>query len=799
MAPTERILTALADRNLDPKQTGKGWSARCPAHDDRRPSLSISEGDGGRALVHCHAGCDIGAICEAIGLKPTDLMPANGVDTDKTSNQSKKSRVSSTSTTDKTYPTADAAVKTLEHQHGQRSAEWTYHDAQGEPIGVVVRWNMSDGKVIRPVTRQGHQWIVGGMPDPRPLYGLPNLANAERVYVCEGEKAADAARSIGLVATTSAHGSKSANKTDWSPLAGKEIVLLPDNDTAGEAYADEVARILGNLTPPPSSIKILELLNLPEGGDIVEWVEQHGDAAEPESMVSEINSLIEEAEPLRVKRRTTSIQPFQPFPTNALPTTSRMLVEAGATALGCDPSYIALPLISLLGSVVGNRRRIELKRGWCEPCVFWTVVVGESGTLKSPAHDLAQSFLDAPEADAYAKFQKEKEIYDRDMKIYKADERKWQNERNSKKSTDEPPPEPPEEPKCKRYIVSDTTLEALADRLADNPFGLLMAMDELAGWFRSFDKYRNGQGGDCQSWLSMHRAGTIRVDRKSAQRPTLRIEHAAVSICGGIQPGILWSCIGREHAQDGLLARLLLAFPPPRQKRWNENTVSESARASVAKLVQDLLSLEMTKDEWGNPQPDDLPLTADAQDAWVQFYNEHNKRAAGYTGDLAACASKMEGYAARLALLCQLAEDPRSTSVGLQAVHRGIVLANWFQAEAERIYALQYEGSEDLERRELVELIASKGGSISARDLMRSSSGKWNTSAEAEEDLDDLAKEGFGRWQPQPSTGKGGRPTRLFTLFDVTDVDTTFTGPDENDSSVNVDGGDEHEVDWGEV
>jgi hypothetical protein len=83
------------------------------------------------------------------------------------------------------------------------------------------------------VAHNGDGWGIGGMPEPRPLYSLPELANTERVYVTEGEPAADAARSIGLTATTCPHGSKSADKADWSPLAGKEAILLRDNDQAG--------------------------------------------------------------------------------------------------------------------------------------------------------------------------------------------------------------------------------------------------------------------------------------------------------------------------------------------------------------------------------------------------------------------------------------------------------------------------------------------------------------------------------------------------------------------------------------
>jgi len=69
--PVERLLEKLPDA----KQVGKGWSARCPAHEDRRPSLSVAEGDDGRALVRCHAGCTTEDICAVVGLTVLDLMP----------------------------------------------------------------------------------------------------------------------------------------------------------------------------------------------------------------------------------------------------------------------------------------------------------------------------------------------------------------------------------------------------------------------------------------------------------------------------------------------------------------------------------------------------------------------------------------------------------------------------------------------------------------------------------------------------------------------------------------------------
>jgi len=74
MTPTETIIGALRDGGCDPKQSGSGWAAKCPAHDDRTPRLSIGTGEGGRALVHCQAGCDTSGVLKEIGSKQSDLF-----------------------------------------------------------------------------------------------------------------------------------------------------------------------------------------------------------------------------------------------------------------------------------------------------------------------------------------------------------------------------------------------------------------------------------------------------------------------------------------------------------------------------------------------------------------------------------------------------------------------------------------------------------------------------------------------------------------------------------------------------
>ena len=215
-----------------------------------------------------------------------DLMPAvNG-------NGTHKARNGQTAKYSRTFATANAAVQSLKEKFGPRATTWTYHDLQGEPSCEVVRWNNPDGtkREIRPVTRIGSGWNIRAMASPRPLYHLPELANASLVLVTEGEKAAEAARGLGFTVTTSAGGSQAADKTDWTPLAGKEVWILPDNDKPGQEYLCSVAQILTGLNPP-AVVKEIKLPDLPEGGDIYDWLATRGDAAEPDDLRQQVEAM----------------------------------------------------------------------------------------------------------------------------------------------------------------------------------------------------------------------------------------------------------------------------------------------------------------------------------------------------------------------------------------------------------------------------------------------------------------------------------------------------------------------------
>jgi hypothetical protein len=717
MSKLTQVINRLTELGCDPTGNGKQWTAKCPAHDDRNPSLSISEGDDGKVLLNCHTGCDINDICVSLGYELSDLMPDNTVDVD--SPRVSKAKPKGTSSGSTGFSRAEEAIAWFESKNGPTSDRWSYRNSQGEVVGVILRWDTPNGKDIRPVSLVEGEWQSKGMLFPRPLYSLPDLDVADRVFITEGEKAADAAKTIGLCATTSAHGCNSVNKTDWSPLAGKECVILPDNDASGEHYAEDVTEILNNLTPP-CVVKILDLPDLPDRGDIADWVEQHLDnTVDVDTLGTEIEELADNAEVIH----TDTVEEYQPFPTDTLPSPIREFVEAGAKAIGCDESYLALPVLSVAAAAIGNTTRLELKNSWSVPSIIWCAIIGESGTAKTPAFKLA-------------------------LTPVRSQERKAEG----------------------RYLVSDTTVEALASVLQSQPRGVLLMRDELAGWIASFDRYANGKGGgDMSHWLSMYSGQTMKVDRKTGSDLTIDIPSASVSIIGCIQPTTFRDVFGAKLRDAGLVARMLLACPPRKPKRWTEIGIDPALKQQYEQTIDRLYGLDFKTVDSDRCYPNVLSLTPEAKEAWIEYYNSHGVELEKLDGDLAAAWSKLEECPARIALVfacLHWAASGESSAaikqVNLESMAAGIKLAQWSKREARRVYAMIQRLQVNDKQTKLRNWIKDKGGQVKVRQVQQGHR-EFKTSSEAEMALDALARDGHGTWEPS-ATGRPGQPTRRFVL-----------------------------------
>jgi len=284
----------------------------------------------------------------------------------------------------------------LERTLGPHSATWGYTDAAGNPAFVVIRWDATEtrGKEIRPITQTEDGWVIGHHPTPRPLYRLPDLVEAERVVVVEGEKCADQAWKLGFVATTSASGAKAFDKSDWTPLAGKDVFILPDRDEPGNEYAHGVAGILGKLNPPAR----VRIVPLPGNGgdDIVDFCENQDTATEAD-LKAQIEALMEKA-PLVVpgepKPQAPTKKP-ESFPTLHDDAWPGILGEIRSELTGkteADPNAVLLQLLAAFGNALGRGPHVPVERDRHAGNLFCVLVgssaKGRKGTSLGLVRDL---------------------------------------------------------------------------------------------------------------------------------------------------------------------------------------------------------------------------------------------------------------------------------------------------------------------------------------------------------------------------------------------------------------------------
>jgi hypothetical protein len=492
-------------------------------------------------------------------------------------------------------------------------------------------------------------------------------------------------------------------------------------------------------------------------------------------MTSESRALAEVAPRLRIP---TALDRFEPFPLDALPEILRRYVEAQAASLRCDASYIALPLLASLGTAIGNTRRIELKSGWVEPAVLWMVIVGESGSMKSPAFRAALSAMRGKQRGAFDRYNLEMAEYRREKSRYDIELKRWRR-RLSESQEDMFVESEPDEPRCPtldRFMVGDTTLEALVPILEENPRGVLIAWDELSGWFGSFDRYvKSGSGGgDVASWLSMHGADMLTVDRKTGSKPRIVIPSAFASLTGGIQPGVLRRFLGERARQSGLAARLLFAMPPRQRKVWSEVEVQVSLLHEMDLLIDRLLSLQPERKADREWTPRVIPLSESARKAWIEAFTEHNEHQQELEGDEGAAWSKLEATIARIALIDHevrvAARDPTVSdafAISTASIACGARLARWFGAEMLRIYAILDEPDHQQDARRLADWIRRRGGRATANQVCHGIRRFRGDPEAAQRALEALVESGVCREVPRPPGPRGGKPTIEWVIEDM--------------------------------
>ena len=226
-------LETILDQFQGVRRSGAGWTAQCPAHKDRNPSLSINEREG-KILIYCHAGCATEDVLKVAGIDPRELF-------------------------------ADSTARPT------IVAEYSYVDEKGDLLFQVVRYEPKSFRQRRPDGNGGWTWKLDGVR--RVLYQLPEVLTANDVLICEGEKDCLTAQKLGFVATTNAGGAGKWREEYSESLRGKNVTIIRDADEPGRKHAEQVAQ---SLHGKAKSIKVIEL----PLKDLSEWAGK-GDTSDP--------------------------------------------------------------------------------------------------------------------------------------------------------------------------------------------------------------------------------------------------------------------------------------------------------------------------------------------------------------------------------------------------------------------------------------------------------------------------------------------------------------------------------------
>jgi hypothetical protein len=382
------------------------------------------------------------------------------------------------------------------------------------------------------------------------------------------------------------------------------------------------------------------------------------------------------------------------FPLECFGSMSEWIVNA-AIHKSCPKDYIGMSLLTATASLIGSSRSVAPWFGdWTEPSILWSVVVGSPSSGKSPALDAVLRPVRQIELSFAAEHEAAMATFERNAETARVLQEKWRNQVKDACDKETPAPEmpidamDPKRPIRPRYVIVDATIEAVANILAQQPRGLLLCRDEIAGWLSSFDRYTKGS--DRPFWLESYGGRSYTVDRVKNNGEPIEIERNAVCIIGGTQPDKLTELL-TTTSDDGLSARFLYCFP---------NTVQPQRPATVLdygiidRTFKTLSQLEPDEDECGRSSPRIVYLEENAAEIFDDYRRRIQIRAEECFGLMIGHYGKYPGLALRIALVLEYLEwaskdhwlEPKEIST--LSMERAILfLEEYARPMAERCFA----------------------------------------------------------------------------------------------------------------
>jgi Protein of unknown function (DUF3987) len=223
--------------------------------------------------------------------------------------------------------------------------------------------------------------------------------------------------------------------------------------------------------------------------------------------------------PIDTAQFSRNNSPAPLFPLDVLPKPLAPVIRDAAACKSAPVGYVASSLLSVAGGLIGTSRTINPSYGWFEPPTLWMMIVGAPSSNKSPAMDVCSEALSDLEAELNTDYDALKEAYNKLIQVYEAQEKAWKElTKKAVKDGDSPPEKPegmvkPEKPCMKRLMLASATIEQIAELLQQNPRGLMVVRDEMAGLLMNLERY--GSGTDRQFYIESYGGRRYTVDIKS--------------------------------------------------------------------------------------------------------------------------------------------------------------------------------------------------------------------------------------------------------------------------------------------
>lgn len=366
-----------------------------------------------------------------------------------------------------------------------------------------------------------------------------------------------------------------------------------------------------------------------------------------------------------------------PFPVEVFPPAIQQIIHSTNESLNFPVDFIGAAMIYAASIAIGNTTKVQVKEGWFEFALLYLALVGRPNTNKSHPLTFALQPIINRDKKTFREFEIKRKEFEHSNSLTK-------KERNNE-GVDEPV-----KPFWQKSIVSDITPEALAQIHFYNKRGIAVYMDELAGWFKNFNRYNKGN--EQQFWLSNWNCKEIYVDRKSGD--PIFISSPFITVAGTIQTGILNTLTSEGRGQDGFFYRMLFAFPQDLKKPyWSEKELPKGIIENWETIIESLVNIPLDLDENFNPQPQVVKFSPDALRVlkeWQVLNTDlcNNAESEAHEG----IHGKFEFYVIRFSLILEMLKYACGESdkqlISCTSIRGAISLVDYFRATTLKVHTI---------------------------------------------------------------------------------------------------------------